>query len=114
MGFWNRDHVKAGRKVYRCDSCRQPIEVGQPSVVCSGVNDGEFSSYRVHPECDDLWNQIYRELDCWDGMDVDTIEALGLNLDELEPTLQSYAEKHPVAVERLMVTVRRWKKEREE
>lgn len=108
MSFHNRQSVKAGRKKYRCDNCRQPIEMGQPSTVISGVHDGDFSSFRVHPECDDLWNEIYREIDAWDGMDIDTLEALGLGRDEYLPALQQYAVRHPVAAERLMVTVRKW------
>jgi hypothetical protein len=112
MTFHSRTLVKAGRKAHRCDNCFQPIEVGQSSILVAGVHDGDFSSYRVHPECDDLWNEIYKEMDCWDcGMDLDTIEALGLGRDELVPALEEYAKRHPVAVERLMVRVRKWQKE---
>lgn len=112
MSFHNRKNVKAGTKVHRCANCRQSIAVGQPSVIISGVHDGDFHSYRVHPECDDLWNEIYREYDpgCA-GMDVDTLEALGLGTDELVPALKEYATRHPVAAERLMVTVNRWREE---
>lgn len=108
MSFNNRHLVKAVRKAHRCDNCRQQIEIGQPSVISSGVHDGDFYSFRVHPECDDLWNAIYRELDAWEGMDIDTLEALGLGRDEWVPALKEYAKEHPVAVERLMVTVRKW------
>ena len=80
MTFWSRRSVKAGAKVHRCDNCRQPIEKGQPSTVVSGVHDGDFHSYRVHPECDDLWKEIYREIDPgYDGLPVDTLEALDVS-----------------------------------
>ena len=108
MTFWSRRSVKAGAKVHRCDNCRQPIEKGQPSTVVSGVHDGDFHSYRVHPECDDLWKEIYREIDPgYDGLPVDTLEALDIGVNDM-PTLRAYAKRHPIAAERLMVTVRKW------
>ena len=113
MEFWTRTIVKAGRKDHRCENCRQPIERGASSVVIAGKHDGDFSSYRVHPECDDLWNQVFRDLDEWDyGMDIDTLEAMGGCLEEVVPMLEGYASEHPIAVSRLMVTVEQWKADR--
>lgn len=112
MGFSSRTLVKAGRKEHRCDNCGQPIEIGQPSVLGAGVHEGDFGSWRSHPECDELWNQVFRDMDSWDyGMDIDTLEALGLGRDELIPTLEEYAKAHPVAVARLMVTVDKWRED---
>lgn len=110
MSFHSRRNVRAGRKAHQCDNCRQPIDAGQPSVLSSGIHDGDFYSWRVHPECDELWLAVYSDVDVrqYEGMDIDTLEALGLGSDEIVPVLTEYAKDHPVAVERLMVTVRKW------
>lgn len=59
---------------------------------------------------DELWLAVYSDVDVrqYEGMDIDTLEALGLGSDEIVPVLTEYAKDHPVAVERLMVTVRKW------
>ena len=113
VSFQSYRIVKAGRKAHRCDSCRQTIEVGQPSLITSGTFDGDFNSWRVHPECDALWQAVFKDMQCdyYEGMEIDTLEALGLGRDEFVPVLTEYAKEHPVAVERLMVTVRKWIKE---
>lgn len=109
MSFNHRHLVKAGRKVHRCDNCRQPIEKGFPSILASGVHEGDFYSWRSHPECDDLWLKIFKDLDAWDyGMDVDTLEAIGESGQAMVAFLKRYEPEHPRAVEHLMVTVRKW------
>lgn len=114
MGFSARHIVKSGRKQHRCDNCNQIIEVGQPSIRSAGVHDGDFGSWRSHPECDALWNQVFRDLDSWDyGMDINTLEAMGACLSEVVPMLEGYTKDHPIAVERLMVTVRKWQADRD-
>ena len=110
MTFQSYRTVKAGRKAHSCDNCNQPIEVGQPSLITSGNHDGDFHSWRVHPECDALWQVVYKDMQCdyYEGMEINTLEALGLGAEEFVPVLTEYAKEHPVAVERLMVTVRKW------
>ena len=49
--FCNTEHVK-GRKHYRCEWCYKPIAKATTHVKVVGVFDGEFSSYRLHNECE--------------------------------------------------------------
>lgn len=51
MSFHNERHVKKTRRARRCDWCGERIEQGDPSVVTSGVYEGDFSTGRYHPEC---------------------------------------------------------------
>ncbi len=39
------------RKAHKCCECGILIKPGEKYVVCSGVWDGEFSSYKQHLEC---------------------------------------------------------------
>lgn len=109
MSFHSTKFIAKGRKDHRCEHCRQTIEKGAPSVVVSGVVDGDFFSMRSHPECDALWQAVYRQICDWgEGMDPDTLEALEVGARDARRVLEGYAEDYPLAVEHLMITVRKW------
>lgn len=48
--FYQEDEVKA-RKTHPCYECPFDINPGETYVVCKGVWDGEFSSYKLHQAC---------------------------------------------------------------
>ena len=65
MSFHNETQVKRTRKPCKCKWCWQRIEKGDPSVVTSGVYEGDFYSERYHPECAAAITRYYTENDCW-------------------------------------------------
>ena len=52
MSFESRRAVKRTRHVKKCDWCWECINTGDPSVVITGVNLGDFFTARYHPECE--------------------------------------------------------------
>ena len=46
--------IKKTRKPHRCEWCYQPIEVGAQAYHYTGVFDGEFQNWYMHPECEDV------------------------------------------------------------
>jgi hypothetical protein len=64
MSFNNTRHVKRTRTDRKCDWCWEPINAGDPSVVCTGTFDGDFFTSRYHPECDAVipkWIRTYSD-----------------------------------------------------
>jgi len=51
MSFYTEKRVKMTRKEQRCRWCSEMVLKGDPSIVGSGVWEGDFSSSRFHPEC---------------------------------------------------------------
>jgi hypothetical protein len=49
--FQSVREVKSNRKPRRCDWCGELVEVGAAAVVISGKWDGDFYTFRSHPEC---------------------------------------------------------------
>jgi hypothetical protein len=64
MSFNHTRHVKHTRRTRKCDWCWEPINAGDPSVVCTGTFDGDFFTSRYHPECDAVipkWIRTYSD-----------------------------------------------------
>lgn len=40
-----------GRKPHRCEWCGGPIPIGERHSLFVGIWEGEFQSWRMHPEC---------------------------------------------------------------
>jgi hypothetical protein len=65
MSFTHTRHVKRTRTDRKCDWCWEPINAGDPSVVCSGIFEGDFFTSRYHPECNDAVNRYVHETRSW-------------------------------------------------
>lgn len=65
MSFHNEIHVKKTRRARWCGWCSERVEKGDPSVVTSGVYDGEFCHGRYHPECAEAITRYYTTNKCW-------------------------------------------------
>lgn len=61
--FWDRRTIQKARKVHRCYETRAVIEPGQPYVVLCGKHEGDFYSYKMHPEIAPIWER--RNSACW-------------------------------------------------
>lgn len=61
MSFHNERDVKRTRKSCRCRWCHEIIEKGQPSVVATGVYEGDFYSTRWHPECNEAFHRWWKK-----------------------------------------------------
>jgi len=79
MSFHTSRHVKNTRKIKRCDWCRELIQKGEPSIISSGVFEGNFYSVRYHPECYDAvdrWIEVNR---AWcEGLPMDPMNRGGI------------------------------------
>jgi hypothetical protein len=65
MSFNHTRHVKRTRGFKRCDWCLEKINPGDPSVVVSGIHDGDFFTARYHPECDAAIPRFVRKYSDW-------------------------------------------------
>ena len=65
MSFHNETIVKKTRRAKRCNWCSERIGKGDPSVVTSGVYEGNFYQGRYHPECSAAITRYYTENECW-------------------------------------------------
>jgi len=65
MSFHHTRHVKRTRATRKCDWCWELINAGAPSVVLSGVFDGDFFSARYHPECETAIDRYYNTHTAW-------------------------------------------------
>ena len=82
---WNHHfgvrHVKAVRKWRQCQHCLQPLEVGRPALVSSGIFEGEFCSNSMHTFCSDAITaaDLDPEYSCWlhelDDEQLDELQA---------------------------------------
>lgn len=52
--------VKKSRKTHNCFWCGQKIERGQPYSHWCWDDDGDKERIKVHPECEDAWNETSR------------------------------------------------------
>lgn len=48
---FNSNTAPVARKVHRCEWCGEPIPIGEKHVKFSGKWEGDFQSWRMHPEC---------------------------------------------------------------
>jgi hypothetical protein len=65
MSFHNVSHVKKTRRARTCDWCWERIETGAPSIVTSGIFEGDFYRGRYHPECNEAAGRYYEKHRCW-------------------------------------------------
>ncbi len=62
MSFTRISTPKAS-KDYKCRWCGESIPKGESHVYAAGVFEGEFSSSRWHPECNEVWERVGEEFD---------------------------------------------------
>ena len=65
MSFHYTRHVKRTRTDRKCDWCWDPINAGEPSVVCSGTMEGDFYSCRYHLECNEAVARFVHKTRSW-------------------------------------------------
>ncbi len=65
MSFHRETPVKRTRRQSWCRWCGERIWKGDPSVVASGVFEGDFYSLRYHPECSVACTRYYQVNRCW-------------------------------------------------
>ncbi len=57
--------VRMARKRHTCDWCHEAIEPKTKYNFWVGIIDHEFNKTKMHPECDEVWNDYVTEtLDC--------------------------------------------------
>jgi len=62
MNFCNTIIVQKPRKTYKCELCHKIIEI-EPHNKTTGVQQGDFFSYRTHIECQDIMLGICDDCD---------------------------------------------------
>jgi hypothetical protein len=65
MSLHHKRYVKRTRADKKCDWCWECINAGDPSVVCSGIFEGDFFASRYHPECNDAIIQFANKNNAW-------------------------------------------------
>ncbi len=83
MSFYTTRHVKKTRKLCKCEWCWEPINPGEPSVYVSGVWEGDFSTQRYHPECNEAITKWYsKHMEWGEPMPEERMQRGGIELYE--------------------------------
>lgn len=89
-----------GRKQHVCEQCGRPIFIGEKHLYSAGKLDGDFSAYREHLDCHDLWITIRGLKDLnWDE------ESEFLINDDLSDDREWITRDHPAIAARLFPEV---------
>lgn len=91
------------RKTHKCEMCRRGIPKGSAYLRIAGSGSDGFYNGKAHADCNEMWQQIYADLDHSDGMEWDLLEAMDdcLSAAEMQETLDSYRGHFPHVVCRL-------------
>jgi hypothetical protein len=99
MGF-EREETRRARKRHRCFGCGQSIEPGEQYLYLAGHDtDGEFGTWKYHPECREWEIHLCREA----GLRYDEWSTLAEWVDEdrasLDGAPESVIARFPVEAE---------------
>lgn len=62
--LWLGDSEPVARKDYQCGLCGEAILQGEKHVKRAGLDDGHFTSFRMHCECEEAFqNALDADLD---------------------------------------------------
>jgi len=100
--FSVRIEVASSRKPHQCEHCGTAINVGEPSIHCTGMWDGYFYSTYMHTDCEKAGQDYAKETGYWDEEFIwfQHVDREEFELDEW------LLENHPTVAARLGVSAR--------